>query len=292
MSPRTRWIARRAAILASGIAFAFAVVGCRPGGQGSPALPTPPPGFPVGPWTTSITRDDLRAGGLEGELVDQNEGNYVLTFKPDGTFEQVQTSTVGVTLVEPIFRGRYTVTGAEVRLDPEFPAHYAQEGVYDVVRWQLERDELHLALASHGDAIQVVVYGAHPWKRPPYADLLGTWQVTITKDDLRAAGFTDPGLLNENAGRFTTTYAADGTWSTAQVSLDSSPVVNPVFRGTWTATADTLEIHVAFPEPYAGDVTTYGWTRDGNELRLTLIGPDDPIGKVITEAHPWQATTP
>jgi hypothetical protein len=292
MSPRTWRIARRAAILASGIAIATAIVGCRASGQASLPRPTPPPGFPIGPWTTTITRDDLTAGGVSApDLLEQNAGDVVLTFNPDGTYQSVLSSR-GVTLREPILRGRYTATGADVRLDIDFPDHYAKEGVFDVVRWTLEGDELHLELTGHGDEVAAIVYGAHPWRRPPYAGLLGTWETTITKDDLRAAGVTDPGLLNENAGRFTATYAADGTWSTAQVSLDGSPVFNPVFRGTWTATADTLEIHVAFPEPYAGDVTTYGWTRDGNELRLTLIGPEDPIGKVITEAHPWGRAGP
>src|SRR3989442_1443722 len=39
--------------------------------------------------------------------------------------------------------------------------------------------------------------------------LIGSWMTAITKDDLRAAGITDPGLLNENSGRFIWTFAQD-----------------------------------------------------------------------------------
>lgn len=271
------------------------LVGCSSlvGGPSGSQAATPPAGFPVGSWTTSITREDLRAGGMEGELVDQNEGDFVLTFRPDGSFEQVQTSTIGVTLGEPVFRGHYVVTGDQVRLNPEFPAHYAQEGVYDVVNWELEGDALNLILASQGDPIQAVVYGAHPWRRASPSPLIGTWQMTVTKDDLRQAGFTDPGLLNENSGRFTRTFLADGTWTSAQESLDGSQVINPVWRGSYTIDGDEMQAQIDFPMAYQGDRERYRWTVANGELRLTMLEPtDDPIARLLTEAHPWTRTGP
>jgi hypothetical protein len=262
------------------------------GPSGSPAA-TPPAGFPVGSWTTSISREDLIAGGVEGDLVDQNEGSFVLTFEPDGTFQQVQTSTIGATLREPVFRGHYIVTGDEVRLNPEFPAHYAQEGVYDVVHWQLDGDVLQLSLTSHGDPIQVVVYGAHPWQRAAASELVGTWQATVTREDLQAGGVSEAGLLNENSGRFTRSFGADGTWTAAQESLDGSPIHNPVFRGSYTVEGAEFRSHIDFPPEYQGNDERYGWAVHGSELRLTLVEPtDDVLARLVTESHPWTRTSP
>ncbi|HYN70201.1 MAG TPA: hypothetical protein VEX41_08325 [Candidatus Eisenbacteria bacterium] len=283
-----------ALLAAASIAMGLLAAACSAlgGGPSGSQAATPPAGFPVGSWTTSISREDLSAGGLEGDLIDQNEGDFVLTFEADGTFQQVQTSTIGVTLREPIFRGHYTVTGDEVRLDPEFPVHYAQEGVYDVVRWQLDGDVLHLSLASHGDPIQVVVYGAHPWRRAAASGLVGTWQATVTREDLQRGGVADPGLLNENAGRFTRGFAAGGTWTMAQESLDGSPIRNPVFRGSYAVEGNEIAVHVDFPTEYQGD-ERYGWAVDGSELRLTLVEPaDDVLNRLVTESHPWTRTSP
>src|SRR5687767_691123 len=63
--------------------------------------------------------------------------------------------------------------------------------------------------------------------------LIGSWSTTITKADLQAAGITDPGAQNENSGRFTFTFGPDGTWTQVQESVDGSPILNPVFRGTY-----------------------------------------------------------
>jgi hypothetical protein len=292
-----RWRARSASLgraaSAATLVILLAACGSLGGGPSASHWPTPPPGFPVGSWTTTITQADLRSGGLEGELVDQNEGEMVLTFNPDGTFQQVQTSTIGVALREPIFRGHYAVTGDEVRLNPEFPAHYAQEGVYDIVRWQLDGDLLHLTLAGEGDAIQVVVYGAHPWRRVAASGLVGTWQMTVTKEDLQAGGISDPGSLNENSGRFTRTFRADGTWASAQESLDGSPIFNPAWRGTYTVEGDELGVAIDFPTQYQGDRERYRWAIEGGELRLAMLEPsDDPVARLLAESHPWTRTSP
>jgi len=286
---RSRASGVAAVALAAGLVAACSSLGS--GASESPAI-TPPPGFPVGSWTTSISREDLRAAGLEGELVDENEGDFVLTFKPDGSWESIQTSTIGVTLREPVFRGHYAVTGDEVRLDPEFPAHYAAEGLYDIVRWKLDGDFLRLTLASHGDEIVAVVYGAHPWRRAAESAVVGTWQSTITKDDLRSAGISDPGLLNENAGRFTRSFLADGTWAMAQESLDASPIHNPAGRGTYTVEGNELRLKIEFPTDLQGVIERYRWSLDGKELRLTMLEPDDQLARIGAETHPWTRTGP
>jgi hypothetical protein len=135
--------------------------------------------------------------------------------------------------------------------------------------------------------------GSHGATPPPGVGIVGTWQTTITKDDLRRAGISDPGLLNENAGRFTRTFLADGTWTIAQESLDASPIHNPVWRGTYAIEGDEIRVLIEFPPEGAGDTERYRWAVDGNELRLTLLEPtDDPLARVGTESHPWTRTNP
>lgn len=123
--------------------------------------------------------------------------------------------------------------------------------------------------------------------------VVGTWQMTVSKDDLKGIGISDPGTLNENAGRFTRSFLADGTWTSAQESLDSSPIHNPAWRGTYTVEGDEIRVQIEFPTEYQGDLERYRWTVGGGELQLTMIEPtDDPIARLLTEAHPWTRTTP
>ena len=165
----------------SRLVFAVAVTACLAactgsGPQPSPALTrlapsvmpraTPPPDFPVGSYTTTITPDDLRAGGITEEgLLTENSGMFILTYDPDGSWTMVQTSPDGSPINNPVFRGRYLVTGDRIRHDVEFPASYAAEGAHDEVTWRLEGNSLHLELAAAGDEIIRAIYGAHPWTR-------------------------------------------------------------------------------------------------------------------------------
>jgi hypothetical protein len=122
--------------------------------------------------------------------------------------------------------------------------------------------------------------------------LVGTWQMTVSRDDLQGAGISDPGLLNENAGRFTRTFRADGTWTSAQESLDGSPIHNPAWRGTYTIEGDEMRVQIEFPTEYQG-MERYRWTIQESELRLTMLEPtDDPIARLGAEAHPWTRTAP
>ena len=118
---------------------------------------------------------------------------------------------------------------------------------------------------------------------------LGTWRVTITEADLRAGGLTETGLLAENAGTFTKTFAPDGTWTIVQ----DSPVAlrHPIFRGTYRATGpNEIEETTTFPPEYAGDVVGFTWAREGTGVRFRVVNPPDPILPVVIETHPWLPT--
>jgi hypothetical protein len=118
---------------------------------------------------------------------------------------------------------------------------------------------------------------------------VGTWVTTITADNLRAAGLGAPAAVAENAGTFTMTIGADGSWTTVQTT--SEPVRWPVFRGTYVVSGPrTIDMRTDFPADYAGDVVTVSWSQAADGLHLTLIAPQDPMLKLNLEAHPWAAS--
>ena len=119
--------------------------------------------------------------------------------------------------------------------------------------------------------------------------LIGSWTTSITKDDLRAAGITDPGLLNENSGRFVWTFAQDGTWTSVQQSLDGSPIRAPVYRGHYTVDGPILVAVTEFPPEYRDAGLRYRWALANGQVRFELLNPPDPIAPVIVSAHPWTA---
>jgi hypothetical protein len=116
---------------------------------------------------------------------------------------------------------------------------------------------------------------------------IGSWTSTITEEDLRGAGMTDAGLIKENTGVFTTTFASDGTWSTAQTT--DAPIRWPLFRGTFKVAGDGLiDQTTAFPPDYAGDVVRFTWRMENGALVLGVPEPPDPFLTILTEMHPWQ----
>jgi hypothetical protein len=117
--------------------------------------------------------------------------------------------------------------------------------------------------------------------------LLGSWTTSITKDDLAAAGVTDPLARNENSGRFTWAFAPDGTWSQVQESLDGSPVNSPVFRGTYTADDGSLVATTTFPEQYRDEGLHYEFVLEGDTVRFDVLDPPDALLPIIVETHPW-----
>ena len=115
---------------------------------------------------------------------------------------------------------------------------------------------------------------------------VGSWTSTITEKDLREAGVTDAGLIKENAGVFTTTFASDGTWSTAQTT--DEPIKWPLFRGTYTVGDGVIDQTTTFPPDYAGDVVRFTWRMENGALVLGVPKPPDPFLGMMTEMHPWQ----
>lgn len=127
---------------------------------------------------------------------------------------------------------------------------------------------------------------------------IGAWSTTITSEDLRAVdraelakiGMSEEDLVKENAGTFTTTFAADGTWTTVQKT--DQPVKWPIFRGTFTPVGtDGFDQATSFPTDFAGDVVRFKWRVEDGLLHLAVPDPPDPILGVITEAHPWSPAT-
>lgn len=123
---------------------------------------------------------------------------------------------------------------------------------------------------------------------------VGTWTTSITAEDLEAVGddvlanigMSRKALVDENSGTFTTTFGADGTWSTVQDT--DQPVKWPVFRGTFTPVGeDAFDQATSFPPDFAGDVVRFTWRTADGKLHLTVPDPPDPILPVITESHPW-----
>jgi hypothetical protein len=115
---------------------------------------------------------------------------------------------------------------------------------------------------------------------------IGSWTTTLTEADLRAGGITAEGELTENAGVFTMTLGADGTWATAQET--DAPLRWPVFRGTWTATgSNSFRQRTDFPADFAGDVVDFTWKIEEGALVLEVVNPPDHVLPVIMETHPW-----
>ena len=127
---------------------------------------------------------------------------------------------------------------------------------------------------------------------------VGTWTTTITAEDLAAVsdealaeiGMSRDNLIKENVGVFTTTIAADGTWSTVQ---DTDREVKwPVFRGTFTPVGDdAFDQATTFPPDFAGDVVRFTWRIEDGQLILAVPEPPDPVLPVVTGAHPWSPAT-
>lgn len=117
---------------------------------------------------------------------------------------------------------------------------------------------------------------------------LGSWTTSISADDLRAGGITDPGWLEENAGEFTMTMSSDGTWTTAQVA--TAGVRTPVFRGSFEVTGPrTFRQRTQFPPDFVGDVVDFSWAIDDEgALVLDVLTPPDDVLPIIVETHPWK----
>jgi hypothetical protein len=134
--------------------------GAATSGSASAAMTTSPL---VGAWVTEITREDLRGAGIEAEgVLDENSGRFTWTFKPDGTWTQVQESLDGSSVAAPVFEGLYEVDGQELIQRTTFPEQFAGDRL--VFTWGIDDDgRLALHLTNPPDEILPVVMELHPW---------------------------------------------------------------------------------------------------------------------------------
>ncbi|MEA2535869.1 MAG: hypothetical protein QOF11_103 [Chloroflexota bacterium] len=139
----------------------------KPTGAASPApsaaaasLPIPSD-FPLGSWTSTITAEQLRAGGVPEDLLKENAGTFTQTFNPDGTWISSQVSTDQVNL--PVFRGTFRITGDhQFEQTTTFPPEYAG----DIVRftWQLDKGALSLRVPNPPDPMLKVITESNLWQ--------------------------------------------------------------------------------------------------------------------------------
>lgn len=165
--------------------------------------------------------------------------------------------------------------------------------------WRWIRAELiaaAVAVALASAACGPLAAGIDGSPAPTIADaelpLVGTWISEITHDDLRAGGITEAGLLDENSGRFTWTFNADGTWTQVQESLDGASIGAPVFEGLYEVDGTEFIQRTTFPEEYSGDRLVFAWRIEDGSLHVDLTNPPDQILPVLMEAHPWSPATP
>jgi hypothetical protein len=133
-----------------------------PSAVASDASAVVPADFPFGSWTSTITEDDLRAGGLTGEgLQGENAGVFTLTMAEDGTWTTAQVSDVP--LRWPVFEGTWTTTGPDGFSQlTTFPSDFAGD-VVDFT-WKIEDGSLILKVVNPPDPVLPVVMESHPWR--------------------------------------------------------------------------------------------------------------------------------
>lgn len=154
------------------VGIAIALVGCsgvaRPtasmdvDGFATSAASSSIPEAIVGAWVTTITEDDLRAGGVTGAgELGENTGTTTLTILADGTWSTSQESDVP--LRWPVFKGTLEATGPNAfRQTTTFPADYAGD-VVDFT-WSIEGDALVLRVVNPPDHILPILMETHPWQ--------------------------------------------------------------------------------------------------------------------------------
>lgn len=156
-------------------AMSAASAGCA--GPGAGTAPTPEPANPVGSpaaaaatiapelvgsWTTSITADDLKAGGItDVGGINENTGTFTMTFGADGTWSTSQESDIPVRW--PVFRGTMSSTGPDsFRQVTTFPSDFAGDEVD--FTWSVEDGALELTVVDPPDPVLPIVMESHPWQ--------------------------------------------------------------------------------------------------------------------------------
>ena len=172
-APRGVRVRRRPSTIARLITIVGAVLvvaGCASGASApstsSGASHEPAPaGHPlIGAWTTTITRDDLQAGGVTEEgLLIENSGIFTWVLEADGTWRQVQVGLDGAPRMTPVFSGYYTLDGADLVMVTEFPEQYRDDGLRYTV--EVAGDTATFKLLNPPDPMLTVIVERHPWSR-------------------------------------------------------------------------------------------------------------------------------
>jgi len=131
-----------------------------------------------------------------------------------------------------------------------------------------------------------------PAPSPAIGDFpLGTYETTITRDDVKNAGFPSDHDMNENAGMFTLDVNADGSWRLVQTS--NVPLENPVFDGTFAVSGDQIAFTTLEPTEFHGEVDMLSWKLSGSMLLLGWAGPSQGLtdvqvlSRLLWTKHPW-----
>ena len=128
----------------------------------APSTAAVPDAFPLGAWKTTITEDDLKAGGVthEGELV-ENVGEFTLTMGEDGTWTTAQVTDAPIRW--PVFEGTWTATGPDGFSQlTTFPTDFAGDLVD--FTWKIEDGSLILKVVNPPDHILPIIMESHPWQ--------------------------------------------------------------------------------------------------------------------------------
>jgi hypothetical protein len=118
----------------------------------------------VGTWTTTVTKEDLAAGGItDPALQNENSGHFSWTFGADGTWTAVQQSLDGSPITNPVFRGTYTVDGDGLVMTTTFPTDYRDNGLH--YTWAIAGNAIRFDILDAPDPLLPLVVEAHPWTR-------------------------------------------------------------------------------------------------------------------------------
>jgi len=153
----------RAGILASFLA-ALAACGGSPSTSATASAVAGLPTDLIGTWTTTVTKDDLRAKGLtDTHVLNENSGTFTWTLAADGTWSSVQESLDNSPVFNPIARGTWTGVPGTMILTTTFPPEIADRGI--TMTWRIEDGKLVVRVPDPPDPLQPLGLEMHPWVR-------------------------------------------------------------------------------------------------------------------------------
>lgn len=115
----------------------------------------------------------------------------------------------------------------------------------------------------------------------PGAELVDSWVTTVTKDDLRRVVPDFPREhLCDNAGRFTWTFNADGTFDIDQTPLPDCPEPEVThIDDRWSVDGDEVT--------FTNEQEVYQWRVDGDRLTFKHVSGGCVPCKATNTATPW-----